>query len=419
MRMTFYDLRLLESVDSIGKDSKIVLYGAGDKGKEIYRLFCAAGFSVAAFCDSDGGKVGKEVMDGILCISPKSVRQIGGDNEKIVLIVCIEYPEEAWELFLSFEDREKVCDIRFVTYWGISQWLYQYRTELFRRAEDILWKYEEENILLKLQYKNRALNILRDYLESDGKIWILQPGKVGSTSVQNMLMKSRIPCLHRHVILYPGHAIADLEKEWMEVVERRTKQELKIIVLVRNPLDRDYSAFWQPFRKEGLRSRLIFGGDNSYCMQECYDVFLQKVIMDGRGKEFGLACPDLWIDEFEWFDQELKMMTGIDIYEIPFDRSKGYAVIQKEKTKIFLVKLESLEHCLSALGDFVNADLEMLYDNKASEAWFHMAYKEFRKEVKISRDYVDHYFDGNKKMNHFYTRDEQMGFLEKWKGNIR
>ena len=417
--MEFYDIRLIENKDALRQPCKIIIYGAGYKGKQVAKLLHAAEIQIQTFCDQSSELDGNTIIHNIGCLSPGKliVSQILADETiPIYMIACIERPEEAWELFSGVKD-----NVRFITYWGISEHLYKYRYAYFVGNDEILWEYDKNNIHIKIGWATQISRYLQWYIDYRGEILVLTPGKVGSTSICRMIENSGKGAFHTHVMGFPHFlgALDCLKEEWNHIFSKINN--IKIVCLVRNPLDKDYSHFWQIFRRGdiGTRNRIIFS--EYACMQDMYDDYINTVIMSGEsfeGNKYGYMMPVGWGDEFRWFDREIKKVLGIDIYDEKFDVKKGYAIYEKEGVEIFLGRLENFADVIPVLSKFIGADLQMERVNTADSAWFSMAYKEFRKEVKISQEYVDHYFKNNIYVDHFYSKDEQMRFLSKWQENI-
>ena len=104
-----------------------------------------------------------------------------------------------------------------------------------------------ENRLRKNQYINLGLDIARNLITTpDSAIWLIQPGKTASTSLASRLKRKDIPIISMHYLEYPDHIIGEQYREvWEKIIQK--KSSAKIITMVREPLNRDYSAFWQAF----------------------------------------------------------------------------------------------------------------------------------------------------------------------------
>ena len=56
-----------------------------------------------------------------------------------------------------------------------------------------------------------------------------------------------------------------------------------------------------------------------------------------------------------WFDKEINVVFGIDIFKKQFDKSAGYQIVKSETADILLLKLEKLSDCHKiAFKEFLN-----------------------------------------------------------------
>lgn len=128
--------------------------------------------------------------------------------------------------------------------------------------------------------------------------------------------------------------------------------------------------------------------------------------------------PYTWNDELEWFDEQLKKNLGIDVFQYPFDQKKGYTIIKKDNIELFLFKVEKMEAVSDKISEFAGTDkLPDINANAAKQKWYRLAYAQFRKEIQLPAEYVNHYYERNVKMDYFYSQEEKAGFLNQWRGN--
>lgn len=124
-------------------------------------------------------------------------------------------------------------------------------------------------------------------------------------------------------------------------------------------------------------------------------------------------------DVFSWFDYEINKFFGIDVYAYPFDKEKGYSVIEKGNIKILLLKIECLQSLESVIGDFIcDSDYKLVDKNMAEGKIYHYAYREFKENVKISPEYFNYYYGGNSKYEHFYSSKEIEQNYKYWKKHV-
>ena len=118
---------------------------------------------------------------------------------------------------------------------------------------------------------------------------------------------------------------------------------------------------------------------------------------------------------FGWYDDEFKNKLGIDIFEQPFDKEKGYTIYKKGSVEIFLYRLENLNSLESEMQSFIGRDdFKLLHTNNAEEKNISFIYKELKEKHQFPKGYIKLYYDDNERMDYFYTKEEQRQFLEKW-----
>jgi hypothetical protein len=87
--LAFYSADVREAVSSIARNRNIYIFGAGKNGKDLYALFKLVGVACAGFIDNDGGRHGRVVPSGPLCVSPDSAASCA-DN-----IFCVITPDKS------------------------------------------------------------------------------------------------------------------------------------------------------------------------------------------------------------------------------------------------------------------------------------------------------------------------------------
>ena len=124
-------------------------------------------------------------------------------------------------------------------------------------------------------------------------------------------------------------------------------------------------------------------------------------------------------DIFSWFDYEIKALFGVDIYEYPFDKEKGYSIIEHDNVQILIYKCEKLYQLEKVLAEFLKIpDFRLEKSNQGEEKIYAYVYKKFKEEVKLNLQYFDYYYTNNLKLKHFYTDFEIEYFKEKWKKKV-
>lgn len=391
-------------------EKRLIIWGAAEKGKTIKRALQNMGLPVEAFCDSSVEKWNKE-YDGLDVISPYQLKRSLHETPDTCIISCVLKEYEIIKVLVEYD-----TTVSFVSYWGINTAYTLWKKE-YLPDEEHVWEH-----LLKHKFQNIAVEYLKKYYMADkNDIWILQPGKTASSTLEARFKTAGIPFMKQHTLHFPSHILDDeLKLSWENVVNKYKYKKLKIVTAVREPLARDYSAFWQSFTNGLERAYLmpIFNRN----IQRMYDDFTELILngYPAAGEKLECALPYTWRNEFEWFNEEIKQYFDIDVYDFPFNKEAGYQVIEKNNVQLFIFKVEKMERIMPALCDFIGCNsLSSQNANKAENKIYHLAYKKFRKEVKLSPNYIDYYYNNNTYVNHFYTVKEQATFRRQWKENIK
>lgn len=417
-KRSVWDLEICKNINLLNEAGRIIIYGAGEKGKDIFSRLKDAEIMVDFFCDMDMGKWGGQVEDACI-ISPfelRSMEIIG--HLPVYIIACIQRSDELMKLLEHIEMR----GVRLITYWGIRTALNINEESLYKRNSRRLafCKMEKEEIRRRI-FDHRLKNIRYFMTAPSDAVWILQIGKTASTSLEARLEKCQVPFIKMHSLEYTNHILGEGYREvWEGWVREQRSRHLKVIVAIREPLARDYSAFWQVFTEGNEKGLLmpILQGDFQGTYNNYTDLILKGTAY--RKEVLGELAPITWGDEFEWLDEHIKKCLNIDVFEYPFDKECGYTVIKKDSIELMLFKIEKFENLLDEIGAFVGVgELPVINENTSDQKWYGAAYAQFKKEIKLPEKYVKHYYQGNAKMDHFYTAEEKAGFLSKWSKNIQ
>lgn len=397
------------------KDGNIVIYGAPERAYGVIAALRAIGANIVAIADHASEKWGGN-FHGLTVISPEEMKTVllktGGTK---YVISCVQNTDEIARFLSELFKNEKIS-IGFVSYWGIDFCIHLNMELLIGCDKNLIDLFEREKASYRAFIAQGYLRHL-EVLSHEDNILVLQPGKVGSSSMIKMLNKS---CIHIHRLSFPEWYLGPIIRPiWERTVEHLQEKPCKIISMVRNPLSRGYSAFWQAFSLPHPKYRHMIKPSSD--LQKMYDLFMDIAVYGlPAGKRFGVEFPLLWWDEFDWFDSELKPYLGLDVYDYPFDKQKGYTIVRKGNIELFLMQMEKMESAIPALETFLgeNTHLNLEKANAAMSKTYSIAYREFRKSVKIKKAYVDHFFKENSKVDHFYSEEDQEKFIKKWEDNI-
>jgi len=410
------DIELVENF-ALLYESKIVLYGAGWNGYETFRLLNNGGISVAYFCDSDSRKWGDTVCKTKI-ISPQELKTID-ENEKITVIVTPLDYAKIEQIVNDIKTLGVKTDNIFTT--QVLRIAFLKNAGHLKVDETMRALYEQKEKLSKPFFfdfwQARIFHWQLNHPFDDiPKILVYQPGKAGGSSVQKSFSAIKIPIYHSHYINLEVCSKPEI-KAYLTALRNYFKklEPLKIITLVREPLSRDYSAFFQlmthDFYEFLLQPGKSFATSVAEFMEKCYDFRYLAMGYD----EFKISP----LGYFDWFEKELKAGFGIDLLALHFDKEKGYSIIKQGNIEVLAMKCEKLNSLESVIGEFVGApNFKLINANEASEKTIYNLYKKTREIIKIPRRLVSRYYDNNPYMDHFYTKEEKREFLKKWENNI-
>ena len=174
------------------------------------------------------------------------------------------------------------------------------------------------------------------------------------------------------------------------------KRKTKIITLVREPLGRNISAFFQNLQ--------IFIGsdkkDTDYQLKKLIDIFLEEYRHD---------VPLLW------FDSEFEKATGINVYNYPFPKHKGYMTIEENNIELLIMKLEIPDVLKErVIADFMHLDkFRLISRNLGKDKSYSKTYQQFKKTVRLPSAYVRKMLS-SKYATHFYSEKDISALWFRW-----
>jgi hypothetical protein len=275
------------------------------------------------------------------------------------------------------------------------------------------------------------LRLKREISRQKHLILVYQMGKVGSSSVVRSLKAQDIPSYNVHTFapffLKRGQKIFKAEfyatnmvpkTLWDQQLIRRqilqssSDKPVKIISLVRDPIARNVSQFFQ------WPNMVMEQSDGGYHLRS--PVFNYDRILKSEAVEDELA--KLYLTRFKlherplvWFDEELKHHFGIDVYGSDFPKERGYAIYRNGQTDAMVIKLEHLgDIARSALKEFLGIEsFELVDANIGSKKNTSDLYRRFLDSIRLPQDYLDTMYN-SRFVSHFYSRKEIDGFRARW-----
>ena len=298
---------------------------------------------------------------------------------------------------------------------------YQVRTNwTIRKAIKNGWAdeyYKKEELLLLPADSNSNSNSIhqafidRRYPLAKGSaiVVVLRSGKVASTSIVRSLQNlpeeiSAYPVFSFHQFCDQGENIrSELEKlsrisyphrlsgHAMRYVWDKNKDALKwkFIAGVRDPIAQMISAHYENKANKPVRSRNDFYNEVmnqwSYCSN-----FFQRVYAD---------------------------IIGIDVFNYPFNKKKGYTIINCGNVEILLYTTEKLNFVFEeAMRRFLGIpDIRMINANEAKSKSYRECYKNAVSSLEDSftSEELDQFYS-HKVVTHFYSDEEIASFRKRW-----
>lgn len=176
-------------------------------------------------------------------------------------------------------------------------------------------------------------------------------------------------------------------------------QRWKVITLVREPIGRNMSEFFQVIDYELPNFVTRYNG-GELTMDETVQTFLDRFDHDYA---------------LHWFDRELNPVLGIDVFAEPFPKAQGYQIYQGPFADLLLLKLEQMDECAGiAFAEFLGLDnFALVKTNVAEEKEYAAAYDEFKQRIALSPAYLQRMY-GSRFVQHFYSDAEIDALCAKW-----
>lgn len=164
---------LSDFIIETNKNKKIILFGTGAYGVDLYHFLTKQGFEIEAFCDNSLEKQRKIYFDKKI-ISPNKLKEEYKDA--IIVIASQDYEEEIYNQFLTEND-----NVYIATYLGGKQYF-----DTFIKADD-------NEVFLDVGCCNG--NTILDFIKWAGKykkVYAFEPDKINIQKCQKNMAKNNI-----------------------------------------------------------------------------------------------------------------------------------------------------------------------------------------------------------------------------------
>ena len=253
----------------------------------------------------------------------------------------------------------------------------------------------------------KFFDVWREY-SNPKNILVYQFGKVGSTALEKSLPGS----IHTHMLYgnSPCHVhlaqrrqgikkIYGFFGDFIKRLAISRRDEIKIVTIVREPVARNVSMFFQDLSHWIYHYVGLGNHDNRFTGPE----YLEDV--------FYKSFDHSYINR--WFSDEFQRFTGIDLVSEAFDVDKGYKVIKNGKFNVLVIRYESFSKLSAAINEFIGVNIEMDESNIGDDKWYGPLYKEFKRSYAPSSEYMNEMYSYPYVKN-YYSDNEIKGFMKKY-----
>lgn len=260
---------------------------------------------------------------------------------------------------------------------------------------------------------------LRD-VEQKNPILVYQMGKVGSSTIVSTLERAGVtePVLHVHTLVPEEIRIAVNRQRNSQVpflhehliVSSIVGKKLgasrfpcRIVTLTREPVARAISFVFEDLKKQAPEAR-----------REDGSIDVSAVT---RATERVLSAPDNGnADPSLWFDRELKVSFGVDVFEHPYDFERGYTIIRSGNVPVLVMRMEDINRAVcSALAEFLQIDparIRLAEANVGVKKWYAIYMDEVKRTLKLEDETLERLI-GTRYFQHFYASESER-ITQRW-----
>ena len=245
--------------------------------------------------------------------------------------------------------------------------------------------------------------------EGESIVVMLSAGKIGSQSVIQSLKKSSPEIFSSPS--YHLHMFSDASKQFEYKLGNEPRFNLDQIIS-----GHALRCFWDKNRKlfkwkfiSGVREPI------SQLLSLHYMILPESKIENTD--EFINEVSIRWPYVSNHFDDIYREIIGIDVFDYPFDKQKGYSIIRKGNVEILLYTLENLNDIAEvAFSEFLGlTNFQLIRANEAKNLPYKERYQEaiFRLEKAFNGKELEEFYS-HKVTTHFYPEEKINDFRRRW-----
>lgn len=258
-------------------------------------------------------------------------------------------------------------------------------------------------------------------------ILVLQPGKVGSTTLIDSLRSVGVKDVfflhflsvrginealetYRRTAERPGGAETTIRiprhlvrsQVWWRALRTPLVREFRVITLVRDPIARHVSDVFENSQLWGLSDR------SSGSIDPIRASRLIRTNLASFNEKNDFLC--------RWFERELQETIGVDVYSHPFDPDQGWQYIRGEGWDLLIIRTENLDAALQDIVPrFVGREepIPVVRANVGSEKKYSDEYEDAKRHLRLPPEVCERVYD-SRLTRHFYTSSEVRRMTARW-----
>ena len=392
------------------RNKNVVIWGSGSAAWNVYFCLRERGIQVYAFCDNDCKKWGIQCWGRKSILSPNHLREVCS-KENCVIVIGSSYEDEIREQIISMELVNK--------YIGYREFMYRF--QCLKQREEI----KEGNIIkwvAKGWCSRRGYAIWRNINKtiSDFKqemVYLCLPQKTGNFSLNRVLKDANINYCNT------WHDPESL----VEITNFSKSGKIKILTAVREPISQNISTMFYWLSKED--------SFNFYCgFDELWDDggnlnnLFQRLLV---ASEYVAGIEGEFDSVFRTITEqngEIRMIQKffgvfnhkiVDLYSFPFNKEKGYSIIDSGRYEVFVFQIEKLEQVKNELFQWLGVlpDTMLPRENAGENRLFGDLYKQAKDKIAFSEEYYTKCYN-EEYVRHFYSQEDIDCFRRKWETHI-
>lgn len=221
---------------------------------------------------------------------------------------------------------------------------------------------------------------------------VFQMGKVGSKAVAATLAQKSLALVLQY------HSMGMLTRCQRFVVQSRCilRLPIKIISPIRDPVTRNFSAFFENFTRDTGLSYVQMPSDLGR---------LRALFLDHYPHHVGV----------EWFDRHMRPAFGVNVYSTDFPRTIGWKIYRKDRLELLVYRTDLERRIqLDLLAKFTGLTLDSWVSaNEAEGKDYAEIYLRASRELRLPPAYISSMLS-TKYCRHFWTPTEIAAMKARW-----